>query len=200
MKRKPNSYNDRDRFGGDPFRGDEDSGSFGGSSRRQPQSGGKPSFLNSATLGILTAVFILGIGIGIAFSSTATISPQNVASREFIDRSAPNPELCVQFGASAMVTDMRLFVTLNPFNVYISQPSMRPGCVLRTNNWTILEQRKLIDQEQVRECKNRMNTFGFTGALESQPEINCIYQNDGAKNLFLNQPGSIAPPSEGQNF
>ncbi|MCZ0901857.1 DUF3172 domain-containing protein, partial [Microcoleus sp. HI-ES] len=89
---------------------------------------------------MLTAVFILGIGIGIAFSSTATISPENVASREFIDRSAPNPELCVQFGASAMVTDMRLYVTLNPFNVYISQPSMRPGCVLRTNNWAILEQ------------------------------------------------------------
>ena len=140
MKRKPKSYND-ERFSGDPSRGDEDSGSFGGQSRRQPQSG-KPSFLNSATLGILTAVFILGIGIGIAFSSTATISPENVASREFIDRSAPNPELCVQFGASAMVTDMRLYVTLNPFNVYISQPSMRPGCVLRTNNWAILEQRK----------------------------------------------------------
>ena len=196
MKRKPNSYNDR--FDGDPFRGDEDSGS-GPQSRRQPQSG-KPSFLNSATLGILTAVFILGIGIGIAFSSTATISPENVASREFIDRSAPNPELCVQFGASAMVTDMRLYVTLNPFNVYISQPSMRPGCVLRTNNWAILEQRKLINQNQVRECKNRMNTFGFTGPLEGQPEINCIYQNDGAKNLFLNQPGSTAPATEGQNF
>ena len=129
MKRKPKSYND-ERFSGDLSRGDEDSGSFGGQSRRQPQSG-KPSFLNSATLGILTAVFILGIGIGIAFSSTATISPENVASREFIDCSAPNPELCVQFGASAMVTDMRLYVTLNPFNVYISQPSMRPGCVLR---------------------------------------------------------------------
>jgi hypothetical protein len=45
-----------------------------------------------------------------------------------------------------------------------------------------------------------MNTFGFTGPLEAQPEINCIYQNDGAKNLFLNQPGSIAPAAEGQNF
>jgi Protein of unknown function (DUF3172) len=197
MKRKPKSYNDR--FNPDPLRGDEDSDSFGGQSRRQPQSG-KPSFVNYTSLGILAAVFILGIGIGIAFSSTATISPENVASREFIDRSAPNPELCVQFGASAMVTDMRLYVTLNPFNVYISQPSMRPGCVLRTNNWAILEQRKLINQNQVRECKNRMNTFGFTGPLEGQPEINCIYQNDGAKNLFLNQPGSTAPATESQNF
>jgi hypothetical protein len=197
MKRKPKSFNDR--FNPDSSWGDEDSDSVGGQSRRQPQSG-KPSFVNYTSLGILAAVFILGIGIGIAFSSTATISPENVASREFIDRSAPNPELCVQFGASAMVTDMRLYVTLNPFNVYISQPSMRPGCVLRTNNWAILEQRKLINQNQVRECKNRMNTFGFTGPLEGQPEINCIYQNDGAKNLFLNQPGSTAPATESQNF
>lgn len=200
MKRKPKPYNDR--FGADAPRGDEDSdysGSFGGQSRRQPQSG-KPSFVNYTSLGILAAVFILGIGIGIAFSSTATISPDNVASREFIDRSAPNPELCVQFGASAMVTDMRAYVTLNPFNVYISQPTMRPGCVLRSNNWAILEQKKLVSQDQVRECKNRMNTFGFTGTLESQPDINCIYQNDSAKNLFINQPGSVAPATDNQNF
>jgi hypothetical protein len=199
MKRKPKSSNDR--FNSGSSWGDEDpdySDSFGGQSRRSAQSG-KPSFINYTSLGILAAVFILGIGIGIAFSSNATISPQNVASREFIDRSAPNPELCVQFGASAMVTDMRLYVTLNPFNVYISQPSMRPGCVLRTNNWAILEQRKLVNQEQVRDCKNRMNTFGFTGPLEGQPEINCVYQNDGAKNLFLNQPGAVTAP-ESQNF
>ncbi|MGL5065786.1 MAG: DUF3172 domain-containing protein [Microcoleus sp.] len=198
MKRKPKSSNDR--FSGSSW-GDEDadySDSFGSQPRRGSPSN-KPSFINYASLGILAAVFILGIGIGIAFSSNATISPQNVASREFIDRSAPNPELCVQFGASAMVADMRLYLTLNPFNVYISQPSMRPGCVLRTNNWAILEQRKLVNQEQVRECKNRMNTFGFTGPLEGQPEINCIYQNDGAKNLFLNQPGAVSAP-ESQNF
>jgi len=88
MKRKPKSFNDR--FSADAPGGEDDSdysGPFGGQSRRQPQSG-KPSFLNYTSLGILAAVFILGIGIGIAFSSTATISPDNVASREFIDRSA----------------------------------------------------------------------------------------------------------------
>jgi hypothetical protein len=99
-----------------------------------------------------------------------------------------------------MVTDTRIFVTLNPFNVYVSQPTMRPGCVLRSNNWALLEQRKLVTPEQERECKNRMNTFGFTGPLESQPQIDCIYQNEGAKNLFLNQPGAGAPPPETDKF
>lgn len=160
----------------------------------------KPSPFNYTTIFVLGGIFILGIGVGIAFSSTATLTPANVASREYIDMRAPNPELCVQYGASAMVTDVRLFVTLNPFSVYVTQPKMQPGCVLRTNNWAIIEQRKLVNNEQVRDCKNRMNTFAYTGALEGTPQINCVYQNDSAGNLFLNQPGAGTPTSETERF
>lgn len=160
----------------------------------------KSSPFNYTSIALIGGVFVLGIGVGIGFSSTATFSPENVASRDFIDRAAPNPELCVQFGASAMVMDTRVYVTLNPFNVYVSQPNMRPGCVLRSNNWSILEQRKLVTADQVRDCKNRMNTFGYTGSLDGQPDIRCIYQNDGAQNFFLNQPGAGAPPPETNNF
>lgn len=160
----------------------------------------KSSPFNYTSIFILAAVFILGIGIGTFFSSTASLDPKNVASREVIDRNAPNPELCAQYGASAMVMDTRLFVSLNPFNVYVSQPSMRPGCVLRNNNWAILEQRRLVTSQQVSECKNRMNTFGYTGDLGSSPEINCIYQNDAAKNFYETQPGAVAPPAETDRF
>jgi hypothetical protein len=161
----------------------------------------KSSLFNATSLAILGGVFVLGIGIGIAFSSAAnTGQGANVFSREAIDLSAPNPELCVQFGASAIAMDTRLFVTLNPFNVYVAQPTMRPGCVLRSNNWSMLEQRKLVNPDQVRECKNRLNTFGYTGKLEDSPEINCVYQNDAAKNLFITQPGSGATPPETQRF
>lgn len=155
-----------------------------------------PSALNYTSIAILAGVFVLGIGLGIAFSSTTTLDTNNVASRAFIDESAPNPEICVQFGASAMVMDTRLFVSLNPFNVYVSQPSMRPGCILRTNNWAILEQRKLVTSEQVRDCKNRLNTFAFTGDLGSSPQIDCVYQNDSAKNFFQTTPGAVAPTQE----
>ncbi len=165
----------------------------------KPPSSKSPAF-NYTSIAVLAGVLILGIGIGVGFSSTATLDPKNVASREFIDRSAPNPELCVQYGASAMVMDTRLFVTLNPFNVYVSQPSMRPGCVLRSNNWAILEQRKLVTSDQVRECKNRMNTFAYTGDLGSSPDISCIYQNDAAKNFYETQPGAVGTPSRTDNF
>ena len=167
-----------------------------------PESSGKKSVVKSAfnwaQIALASAILIVGIGLGVAFSSTATLDPQSVASRDFIDRAAPNPELCVQYGASAMVMDARLFVTLSPFKVYVSQPKMTPGCVMRTNNWSILEQRKVINSDQVRECKQKMNTFGFTGNLESSPQVTCIYQNDAAQNLFLNQPGgSVTPPASG---
>lgn len=163
-------------------------------------SASKPSPFSYATIFVLAGVFILGLGIGIIFSSTATFDSKNVASREFIDRTAPNPELCAQNGASAMVMDTRLFVSLNPFNVYVSQPSVRPGCVLRNNNWAILEQRRLVTSQQVNECKNRMNTFGYTGDLGSSPDISCIYQNDAAKNFYETQPGAIAPSGETEKF
>ena len=155
---------------------------------------------NYASIALIGGIFVLGVVIGIGFSSTASFNPENVASREVIDRSAPNPELCIQFGASAIVTDMRVFVTLNPFNVFVTQPSMRPGCVLRRSNWSILEKQKLVSSEQVRDCRHRMNTFGFTGPLEGSPQIDCIYQNEAAGNLFLNQPGIATPRPETEKF
>ena len=155
---------------------------------------------NSTSVAILCGVFIVGIGVGIAFSSTVNSSPTNVASREVIDRSAPNPDICAQYGASAIVTETRIFVTLNPFTVYAAQPRMQPGCVLRSNNWAILEQKKLINSDQVRECKNRMNTFGYTNPLENSPIIDCLYQTEGDKNRFFNQPGVGAPVPESGQF
>src|SRR5919202_2759907 len=169
---------------------------------RDASSTAKPasSIFTPLVLFAIVDIFILGVGVGIAFSSTATFNPENVASREVIDRSAPNTELCIQYGASAITTDLRVFVTLNPFNVFVTQPTMRPGCVLRQNNWSILEQKKLVTSDQVRECKQRMNTFGFTGDLNNKADIECIYQNEAAGNLFLNQAGSVGPKPETNNF
>jgi len=170
--------------------------------RRTKPTAAKSSPFNYTALAVIGGVLVLGIGIGMAISSTTTFTPENVASSEFIDRSAPDPEICVKFGASAMVTDLRVFVTLNPFNVYVARPQMQPGCVLRTSNWNLLKQRNLISSEQERECKQRMNTFGFTGELDDEPEINCIYQNNSAENDFLNQPGLVPnrPRPESDRF
>ena len=36
------------------------------------------------------------------------------------------------------------------FNVYVSQPEVKPGCVLRRANFNVLERRGLVDGQQVR--------------------------------------------------
>ena len=159
----------------------------------------KDSPINVAKTAILASVFVVGVVVGLALNLTTSSNPTTIDSSLQIDRKAPNPEICQQFGASAIVTDMRVFLTLTPFSVYLTQPRMQPGCVLRRTNWAVLEQKKLVNSEQVRDCKRRMNTFGFIGTLEGNPKIDCVYQNDAAGNLFLDQPGSGVRP-ETDNF
>jgi hypothetical protein len=203
-QRNPQRDGDYDRYDyyGEGDYGDSDRGAGKrGAGRAKKSDGGQPSFGNPLTLALFGGIFILGIGVGIAFSSTATVSERNVANREFLDRNAPNPDICVQYGASAMVVESRAYVTLNPFNVYMSQPSIVPGCVMRSNNWSVLERAKVVTSEEVRDCKNRLNTFGFTGNLEDSPNIQCIYQNDGEGNQFRNNPGTTAPaPDTNERF
>lgn len=190
--RTPSTFNGYDR---DFEREFEDYASANPNSKQRKST--RSIIFNATTMAILAGVFILGIGIGMGFSSVSGVSNSTgskIVTQSELDSKAPNADLCVQFGASAIVTDMRVFVTLNPLNFYVSQASSRPGCVLRSNNWSILEQRGLVKPEQVRDCKQRMNTFGFTGDLGSSPEINCVYQNNTTQNLFLDQNGPNGKP------
>ena len=156
--------------------------------------------IDAAKAAILASVFILGMVLGIALNFGSNSNPASIDSRLEIDRQAPNPELCQQFGASAIVADMRFFLSLNPFNVFVSQPTMEPGCILRQNNWSILEKQQLVSSEQVKDCKRRMNTFAYTGVLEGTPKIECVYQNDAAGNLFLNRSGNSGAKPESDSF
>ncbi len=165
--------------------------------RPQPQTESK---INSRTLAVLGGVFIIGVGVGVTFSKTTTLNPDNVASTQFIDQAAPNPDVCVQFGASAIAVDTRIFVTFNPFSVFVSQPLMQPGCVIRANNVALLEQRKLITGEQLRSCRQRLHTFGYVGNLEGNPEISCVYQSSTDKNLFLKFSGLTSGSADTNNF
>lgn len=146
-------------------------------------SGGSPNGgIGSMNWAVMGGIFVLGIVLGVVVAYNANFSGnQSVATEAQIDSMAPNPELCAQYGASAIVTDTRMFVTLNPRRVFVSQPQYSPGCVMRTSNWSVLEQKDVINSEEMRSCRNRMNTFGYTGDLDTPKEakVDCIYQNDG---------------------
>lgn len=78
--------------------------------------------------------------MGVYYDSEVVLSPQNLSSTQLIDRGSPNADLCMAYGYSSSVFDMKLYVTYNPFNVYVTQPVIKSGCVLRRSNVGILEQ------------------------------------------------------------
>jgi hypothetical protein len=89
-----------------------------------------------------------------------------------------------------MVLDQRVFVTFNPFNVYVTQADAKPGCVLRPANVVPLlqQERKLLTNDDVESCKNGFNTWAFIGDINNKPQLNCVFQSDDAQNEFLSNP------------
>jgi hypothetical protein len=186
MKRRPrnNPYNDYDRedefFPPEPNRG-------------KPPVKNTPSWFNATAIAILAGIFVIGIGIGIAINTATPTNSTSLVTNLQIDQQAPSPEVCIQNGASAISVNTRLYVTLVPFKVFVAQAEMQPACILRRSNWTILEQRNLITSEQTRECRQKMNTFGYIGDLNNRDKvsIDCVYQSENAKNLFVS--GAATP-------
>lgn len=143
----------------------------------------------SVSKALLAGVFVMGVGLGVTVDSAINTNPRDLASRDAIDQAAPNPGLCATMGASAMAFDQRVFVSFNPFNVYVAQADVKPACVLRQSNVvSILREKNLIDDAEVRSCKANMNTWAFVGDLNDNPQLSCVYKSEDAQNEFLSNP------------
>lgn len=187
--REPSAYgrggrrdweNEDDGRGRPPGRG----GAGGGPGGGKGASGGGIAF-NPATLAVLAGVLIVGIGIGTGLSSTTQGDQGNIASSQQLDMAVPDPEFCRQWGASAFVMDIELYTTMNPSSSFVTQPALRPGCVIRRENWSVLQKEGAITAEQMRQCKQRMNTFAYVGSVKDKPIVRCVYQTDISENKFI---------------
>ena len=165
-------------------------GGSGGRKRKSASSGGGLPRWETLNRAVLAGIFVAGIGTGVTIDSAINTNPKDLASRDAIDRNAPNPKLCATYGSSAMVLDERVFITFNPFNVYVTQADTKPGCVLRPSNVVaqLQNERKLITDEDVQSCKNGFNTWAFVGDIDDRPQLNCVFQSDDAQNEFLSNP------------
>ncbi|MFW6732466.1 MAG: DUF3172 domain-containing protein [Synechococcus sp.] len=158
--------------------------------RRRPGPGGGPpggggSFqFNVATVAVLAGVLILGIGIGTALNSNTAGNQGNIASSQQLDLAVPDPEFCKQWGASAFVMDVEMYTTMNPSSSFVTQPKLQPGCVIRRENWSVLQKEGAVTAEQMRQCKQRMNTFAYIGSIRDKPQVRCVYQTDSVDNKF----------------
>ena len=169
----------RDRFDKDPY-----SNSYGGSS--QTLLGSKDGIkLNTGSVAVIAGVLVLGVGIGSAITSTSSGGEGNIASQQQLDMAVPDPEFCRQWGASAFVIDIEMYTTLNPSTSFVTQPALQPGCVIRRENWSLLQKQGAISNEDVRQCKQRMNTFAYIGSIRDNPIVKCVYQADIEDNKFL---------------
>jgi hypothetical protein len=140
---------------------------------------------NTGTLAVLAGVLVVGIGIGSAVTSTTRGDQGNIASSQQLDMAVPDPEFCRQWGASAFVMDIELYTTMNPSSSFVTQPALRPGCVIRRENWSVLQKEGAISAEQMRDCKQRMNTFAYIGSVRDKPIVRCVYQTDIRENQFV---------------
>jgi len=195
-------YADDDRFGrydepperrgrdpyGEPRRGERSRGPAGpggpGGGGSKGPGGGSFQF-NVATVAVLAGVLIVGIGIGTGLSSTTQGDQGNIASSQQLDMAVPDPEFCRQWGASAFVMDIELYTTMNPSSSFVTQPALKPGCVIRRENWSVLQKEGAVTAEQMRQCKQRMNTFAYIGSVKDKPIVRCVYQTDITENKFL---------------
>ena len=155
--------------------------------------------LNTGTLAVLAGVLILGVGIGSAITSTTDGGQGNIASQQQLDMAVPDPEFCRQWGASAFVIDVEMYTTLNPSTSFVTQPALQPGCVIRRENWTVLQKQGAISNEDVRECKQRMNTFAYIGSIRDKPIVKCVYQTDVNENNDIKGDGQAEDGGVGIN-
>tara|TARA_Y100001968_G_scaffold166787_1_gene152777 strand:+ start:384 stop:1043 length:660 start_codon:yes stop_codon:yes gene_type:complete len=150
-----------------------------------PAGGGGGIKINSNSIAILAGVLVVGVGIGSLITSTTSGGQGNIASQQQLDMAVPDPDFCRQYGASAFVIDVEMYTTLNPSTSFVTQPALQPGCVIRRENWTVLQKQGAINNEDVRECKQRMNTFAYIGSIRDQPIVRCVYQADVNENKFI---------------
>ena len=114
------------------------------SRRISPSNSGQKNNFNTGTIAVLAGVLILGVGIGSAITSTTDGGQGNIASQQQLYMAVPDPEFCRQWGASAFVIDVEVYTTLNPSTSFVTQPALQPGCVIRRENWTVLQKQGAI--------------------------------------------------------
>ena len=179
--RRPRRGPNRNNYSPNP----RDVDSYGQRNSRLPAYSEDKINFNTGTIAVLAGVLILGVGIGSAITSTTDGGQGNIASQQQLDMAVPDPEFCRQWGASAFVIDVEMYTTLNPSTSFVTQPALQPGCVIRRENWTVLQKQGAISNEDVRECKQRMNTFAYIGSIRDKPIVKCVYQTDVNENKFI---------------
>jgi hypothetical protein len=150
--------------------------------------------------------FVGGFTLALALQFSSAVDSKSLANVQALDRQISNPGVCLTYGAGAMVLDQRIYMSLSPLKVYVAPTSVKSGCVLNMANWRVLQEQKLITQDDAKNCKMAFNTFAFTGDLrkvkdgspDEKPQVSCVYESDD--NALVDQAvdnlKKMPPPSD----
>lgn len=81
---------------------------------------------------------------------------------------------CQQFGAEAVITTNKVFVTTLPASTFAVNPEIQRGCVIRRRHWGELRSKLLITPDQERNCSKTSNTFAYTRDSNGEKSIYCV--------------------------
>lgn len=128
----------------------------------------------------VSVAFAGGFALALALQFSTSVDQKSLANVQALDRQIANPDVCLSYGAGAMVLDQRIYMSLNPLKVYVAPTAVKSGCVLNMANWRILEKEQLVTMDDMKNCKMAFNTFAFTGDLKGsteKPEVSCVYES-----------------------
>jgi len=81
---------------------------------------------------------------------------------------------CRQYGAEAVITTSKLFVTTLPASTFVAKIGSQRGCVIPRRHWNVLRKKNLITLGQEQNCNKPTNTFAYLFENETISTIFCV--------------------------
>ena len=101
----------------------------------------------------------------IALISSSTVRSNPASSRDLF---------CQQFGAEAVITTNKIFVTTSPASTFTSNPEIMRGCVIRRKYWGKLLKKLLVTPDQKLNCNKASSTFAYTQDKNGKTTMYCV--------------------------
>jgi hypothetical protein len=106
---------------------------------------------------------------------------ETLASDDSIEKNAPSPILCEDYGVVVKAFDQRVFVSSNPVKVFVAPTDVKPGCILNPESVVpLLKERKLVSDTELKACDAKENVWAYVGDLNGTPQLSCIAKSDDA--------------------
>ena len=81
---------------------------------------------------------------------------------------------CQQFGAEAVVTTNKLFVTISPASTFTVKPEVIRGCVIRRKYLSELLKWFLVAPDEIVDCNKDSSTFAYAHEKNGGITVYCV--------------------------